>query len=152
MLTAVLALACSPVLGDLKVPTAKRDDLGEFAVKAGAVTFNNFCVGEGTNHGATVGPREHRGFNVVTVRGTFRNPSAERLAYTLVVYGVSEGGEVEWTCQLAGIADREDVGILDGHIPVLPGTLNKTPTIRVRATVGPVPATEPQLSPAPALR
>jgi hypothetical protein len=153
MLTAVLVLALAPVLADPpKAPTAKRDALGEFAVTAGAVTFNNFVVGESLHDGSAVVPRDPRAFRALAVRGTFRNPSAERAAYTVVVYGLTEDGEVEWACQFAGVAEPENVGLLDGQVPVLPGTLKKTPTFRVRAAVGPAPLPEGLVAPLPVAR
>ena len=127
-------LAAWTAVAALSLSAPGRFDLGDFSLKAGAVTFNNFYLKE-------AGPDERTtGFAPLTVRGSFRNPGRERLAYTVVVYGVAADGGVEWACHLSGVAEGEDVGMLDGQVPVLPGALKRTPTVKVKVRVGPAPA------------
>lgn len=144
-----LATSALPVGPDVqsKAARVKSAELDDFALKLGRVTFNNFCVGEVANRDMPNGRRFLNGFDAVTIRGSYRNRSAEGLPFTLVVVGVDDEGEVLWACTISGVAADETVGIFDEQVAVHPGVLKRTASLRIRAHVGPLPPTGPTVVP-----
>jgi hypothetical protein len=151
-------VACLPVLADdtkspkvlAKGEEVKVADLEDFALKAGGVTFNNFCLAElrgipvagRTNASARAAWGGEPEMVTLRLRGCYRSRGEGESNYTLTVVGLDAEGEPLWACQLNGDVNGQDAGALpEATAAVLPGTLRQTASVRFRARVVPAVAT-----------
>jgi hypothetical protein len=105
----------------------KLDDLEDFTLKTGPITFNNFSLEES----ATGWMGETATGWRVKLKACYRNRMAEAVTFFVVVIGQDENENPLWACTMSNVVGGKDVGCLpETETPVPEGTLKRTTSLR----------------------
>jgi hypothetical protein len=117
----------------------KYDALEDFTFKTERMTFNNFCLAET--------PADPGGEPaLLKLKACYRNRSALSAAFTLVVVGLDGDDDPVWAFTITGSAPGKDIGLKEASVPVTPGALKRTASVRLSAYAAPLAGGTPPAS------